>query len=160
METGFTRQEALRLTGLTSNQISYLDRIGLVKPKKIGHPKHPTVIYTWEQLLEIKAITRLREKVSPEEMRQAIDYLRSEGYQSSLFQMGLLSFNSKLYWVKDEGELKKKVIELTTRNQGQIVMHTVDPIGDVISEVYEEAKKNYVLDFDKRAKGTPLETHG
>lgn len=156
MESGFTRQETLRLTGLTSNKLSYLDRTDLVKPKKIGNPKHPTVIYSWEQILEIKTISRLREKISLQEIRQVINYLKQENYDFSIFKMSLLFFNSKLYWVKDEDELRKKVIELTGKYRGQFVIHSVTPIGDIITELWEEAKKHHVLDFDKRAKAIPL----
>nr|WP_290224086.1 MerR family transcriptional regulator [Trichocoleus desertorum] len=159
MESGFSRQETLRLTGLSSHQLSYLDRTELVIPKKFGHPKHPSVIYTWEQILEIKTVTRLREELSPQEIRVAIDSLKNQDYDSSLFKMKLLFFNSKLYWIKDEESLKSKIIELIENCQGQILMHTADPIGDVVSELWTEAKKHHVLDFDKRARALALGVH-
>lgn len=150
METGFTRQEVLRLTGLTSNKLSYLDRTGLVIPEKFGNPKHPTVVYSFEQILQIKTIYRLREELSLQEIRQVISYLKKENYKLCLFKMHLLFFNAKLYWVKDEDDLKQKIIELTGKNRGQIVLQAVEPIGDVLAELREEAEKNRVLDFDKR----------
>ncbi|MEP0868840.1 MerR family transcriptional regulator [Trichocoleus desertorum AS-A10] len=156
MKSGFTRQETLQLTGITSNQLSYLDRTDVVKPEKSGNLKHPKVIYSWEQVLQIKTISRLRESLSLQEIRQVIDYLKRENYNPSLFKMGLLFFNSNLYWVKDEDELKSIVIELTGKNRGQIIIHSVQEIGNVIDELRREAERNQVLDFDKRIQGTPL----
>ena len=70
--------------------------------------------------------------------------------------MSLLFFNSKLYWVQDEEDLRKKVIELTRKNRGQIVAHSLHPIGDIISDIWKKAEKNKVLDFDKRAEAKPV----
>ena len=157
MRNGFSRQETLGLTGLTSNQLSYLDKLGLVVPHRSGHPKHPTVTYTPEQVLEIQLIKRLREKVSNQEIKEALELLKSRNYDPLLFNVRLLSFNSKLYWIENEDELQKNIVELTGKNKGQILMFTVDPIGDVVSELWNEAVKNEVLDFEKRARETPLE---
>lgn len=153
MRGGFTRQETLRLTGITSNKLSYLERTGLVIPaSRTGHPKHPSVTYTFEQILQIKTIYRLREELSLQEIRKVLDYLERENYKPSLFEMGLLFFNSKLYWVKDENALHKKIIELTGKYRGQIVMQKVDPIGDVFEELRQEAEKHHVWDFNERVK--------
>jgi DNA-binding transcriptional MerR regulator len=82
--SGFTRQETLALTGITSSRLSYLDRTGLVAPVKFGNAKHPQVVYSWEQVLEIKTIGRLREKLSLQEIRKVIDFLRAREHKPSL----------------------------------------------------------------------------
>ena len=150
----------MRLTNLSSHQLSYLDKTELVRPKKFGNLKHPVVVYSWSQILEIKTIIRLREKLSLQEVRAVLDYLGKENYKPSLFKMSLLFFNSKLYWVKDQDELRTQIVELTKGHIGQIILHTADPIGDVILEVQKEAQnhKDKVPDFDTRTKGTPLNT--
>lgn len=158
MKSGFNRQETLRLTGLTSNQLSYLEKLDLVAPDKSGHPKHPTVRYSAEQILEIQLIKRLRAKISNQEIKQALEFLKNRNYEPSLFEIRLLSFNSKLYWIEEEGNLQEIVVELTGKAKGQIVMFTIDPIGDVVSELWEEARSSEVLDFEKRARSTALET--
>lgn len=157
MKSGFNRQEALRLTGLTSNQISYLEKLDLVVPEKSGHPRHPAVRYSAEQILEIQLIKRLREKISNQEIKQALEYLKTRNYDPSLFKIKLLSFNSKLYWLEQEGDLKKIVMRLTEESEDQIMMFTIEPIGDVASELWEEARSSEVLDFEKRIGSTTLE---
>ena len=157
MSNGFTRQETMILTGLTSNQLSYLDRTDLVTPRKEGHPRHPKITYSAEQILEIQLIKKLREKVSPKEVESALDYLKSKDYDPPLLNVRLLSFNKNLYWIKNEENLKSLIMELVEKNKGEIVMLTIEPIGDVISEIWEERRKSRVLDFEKRIKGTALE---
>ena len=61
---GFTRRETIALIGTTSNRLQYLERAELIIPKRIGISKKPTVLYTWEQILEIRAIKNLRQEVS------------------------------------------------------------------------------------------------
>ncbi|MCY7331128.1 MAG: hypothetical protein LH649_00375 [Pseudanabaena sp. CAN_BIN31] len=51
MTNGFTRQETIDLTGIDSGRLSYLDRTKLVVPLKFGNPKHPKVVYSWQQVL-------------------------------------------------------------------------------------------------------------
>ena len=147
----------MRLTGLTSNQISYLEKLNLVVPEKNGHPRHPAVRYSAEQILEIQLIKRLREKISNQEIEQALECLRSRNYDSSLFKVKLLSFNSKLYWLEKEGDLQKIVVKLVSESKDRIAMFTIDPIGDVVSELWEEGRSNEILDFEKRVKSTTLE---
>ena len=69
MASGFTRQETIALTSISSGRLSYLDRTGLVVPEKFGNPQHPKVVYKWQQILEIKTIERLREKLSLQETK-------------------------------------------------------------------------------------------
>jgi hypothetical protein len=47
------------------------------------------------------------------------------------------------------------VLQASRKNKGQIVIHQIAIIGEVIVELH--ARKDKVLDFDKRARGTPLE---
>jgi DNA-binding transcriptional MerR regulator len=61
---GFTRTETLALTETTSNRLQYLEKAGLIIPQRIGKSRKPTVIYTWEQVLEIRAIKHLRQEIS------------------------------------------------------------------------------------------------
>ena len=81
MASGFTRQETIALTSISSGRLSYLDRTGLVVPEKFGNPQHPKVVYKWQQILEIKTIERLREKLSLQETRKVLDFLKSRNHE-------------------------------------------------------------------------------
>lgn len=158
MERHFSRQEVLRLTGVTSNKLSYLDRTKLVCPKRIAlqGSQRPQVIYTLSQVLQIKTIYRLREELSLQEIRKVLDELEKRGYELSLFKMNLLFFNGELFLLDGESEVNEKIIQLTGKYRGQIILHKVDPIGNIVEELHREAQKHHILDFEKRVEGTPI----
>lgn len=156
MDRGFTRQEVLSLTSLTSGRLSYLDRTGLVTPNKVGNPKRPKVIYSLEQILQIKVIERLREKLSLQEIRKVISFLEEQEYSPSLFTSKLVLVDSQLYLIENWEKFGTFVLEASGKNKGQIVIHQIGKIGEVLSELRTKAEKNHVLDFDKRIDGTPL----
>ena len=155
MVSGLTRQETISLTGVSSSRLSYLDSTGLASPEKFGNPKHPKVIYSWEKILQIKIIDRLREKLSLQEIRKVLEFLEQRNYRPSLFQCNLVFIDDQLYLIEDWQDFGLKVLEASGKNKGQLVIHQIGAIGEVIVEL--QARKDEVLDFDKRAKGTPLE---
>ena len=147
---GFTRQETISLTGISSSRLSYLDRTDLVNPQKFGNSKHPKVIYTWEQVLEIKTIERLREKISLQEIRKVLNFLREKNHKISFFTHTLVFVNQQLYLIEDLEKFGLTILEASGNNKGQVVIKEVGAVGDVISELFKEAEKHQVLDFDKR----------
>jgi DNA-binding transcriptional MerR regulator len=157
MVSGFTRQEAIFLTGLNSGRLSYLDETGLVKPEKFGNPKRPKVIYSWEQILQLKIIDRLRERLSLQEIRKVIEFLKERNYKPSLFTCNLVFVGKQLYLIEDWKEFGMMVLNASGESKGQIAIYQIGEIGEVFSELQREAEKHHVLDFDKRIKGTPLE---
>lgn len=156
MASGFTRQETLALTGISSGRLSYLDRTGLVLPIKFGNPKHPSVIYSWEQVLQIKTIERLRETLSLQEIRKVLDFLEKRGYEPSIFKCQLALIGSELYLIEDWEEFGKQVLKVSGKNKGQVAIQSIGSIGDVISDLWKEAEDHHILDFEKRTQGTPL----
>jgi DNA-binding transcriptional MerR regulator len=150
MTNGFTRQETICLTGIDSGRLSYLDRTKLVMPLKFGNPKHPKVVYSWQQVLEIKTIERLREHLTLQEIRKVLIFLKEYDYEPSFFVHKLVLVNSQLYLVEDIRQFGLSVLEASGANRGQVVIHEVGAIGDIISELMSEAEKHHVLDFEKR----------
>lgn len=155
MINGFTRQETIALTGITSSRLSYLDRSNLVVPQKIGNRKHPKVVYTWKQVLEIKTIQRLRENLSLQEIRKVLHFLRERDYKTTFFEHSLVFVNSQLYLVENLQNFGLTVLEASGKNKGQVIIREVGAVGDVISELWQEAQRHQVLDFDKRAGNIP-----
>ncbi|MBW4490754.1 MAG: MerR family transcriptional regulator [Trichocoleus desertorum ATA4-8-CV12] len=156
MISGFTRQEALSITGITSGRLSYLDETGLVKPQRIGASKRPRVVYSVGQIIELKVISRLREKLSLQEIRTVIAFLKSRNYEQSLFNCNLIFVDAELYLIEDWESFGTMVLKASGKNKGQIVIHEIGKIGEVISDLRREAEKHQVLDFEKRIQGTPL----
>ncbi|BCL33614.1 hypothetical protein [Nostoc sp. MS1] len=150
MASGFTRQETIALTGIKSGRLSYLDRTGLVVPEKFGNPQHPKVIYKWQQILEIKTIEILSQKLPLQQIRRVLNFLKSRNYEYSFFQHRLVLVNSQVYLIEDMQDFGLMVLETSGKNQGQVVINEIGEIGDVITELAREAEKHHVLDFDKR----------
>ncbi len=144
------------MTGAKPGNLSYLDRTGLIIPAKEGNLKRPTVIYSVEQVLQIKIIERLREKLSLQEIRKVLKFLHGRNYKPSLFSCNLVLIGEQAYLIEDERDFGFRVLEASGKNKGQVVIHEIGPIGDVITELRRQAQDS-VLDFDKRAKGTLLE---
>lgn len=145
------------MTSAKPGNLSYLDRTGLVKPSKEGDPQHPTsVIYSVEQVLQIKVIERLRERLSLQEIRRVLEFLANRNYTPSLFSCNLVMLDKQVYLIEDTCDFGVQVLKASGRNRGQVVIHDVGQIGDVISEL-REAAIDKVLDFPKRVKGTLLE---
>jgi DNA-binding transcriptional MerR regulator len=149
----FTRQETIVLSGNTAGKLSYLDRKNIVCPQKIGGVGRPTCLYTWEQLLELRIIYHLRQDASLQQLRQALEYLKSEGDRESLASKTLIAMDNKIYFVANKiGEVENFLIELSGKNQGQIVLHSVLKISAIVSEIWDKAQEVKILDFESRAK--------
>ena len=153
---GFTRRELITMTGAKPGNLSYMDRTGLVTPTKIGNLKRPVVIYTIEQVLQIKIIERLRERLSLQEIRKVLIFIQERNYKPSLFQCNLVLIGEQAYLIEDQSKFGSVVLEASGKNKGQIVIHEIGPIGDIIADLKREAR-GHVMDFDKRTKGTLLE---
>lgn len=156
MTSGFTRQEALSITGISSGRLSYLDKTELISPLRIGNPKRSKVIYSVGQIIELKVISRLREKLSLQEIRKVVEFLKSRNYEQSLFDCNLIFVDDQLYLIEDWEKFGTMVLTASGKNKGQIVIHEIGKIGEVLSDLRREAERHEVLDFEKRIQGTPL----
>jgi len=146
---GFTRKEVMALTGLKSGRLSYFDRTKLVQPEKIGDPKHPVVLYAWEQLLELRAITKLRDSLPLQQIRQIIQFLRKSGYEDGLYNKPLLFINSSLCLATEKNELGERLaMEVLGNHSGQLVFDWIDPLGRLDQEVEEDARTNPAINFE------------
>ena len=143
METIFSRQQAIELSGLSSGQLSRLDKAGIIQPTKLGSTAHPTVLYSLNQVLELRTLAALRQKLSMQEIKKVIDHLREHEFEPTLFGKFLIFCNDELYWIT-LNDLSEAIFKLSGKNKGQIVLKAVHPIGDVISGLQEEVKRREV----------------
>lgn len=78
----YTRQDLMKVTGIKSGSLSYLDSQGIVSPEKIGNPAHPVVLYSLDDLLAIAAIMEMkREGLSLFEIRKVIERNQRLGFK-------------------------------------------------------------------------------
>lgn len=74
----FTRQEVVRLIGVNNNDLDYYDRKGMVKPEKKGTIKK-YLCYSWEQILELKTIKKLKDVNIPlQTIRKILENLQKK----------------------------------------------------------------------------------
>ncbi|WP_179071982.1 MerR family transcriptional regulator [Nostoc sp. C057] len=154
MSNLFSRQEVLKLTGLSSGQLSRLDKSGVVEPTKLGSESHPVVLYTLNQVLELRAIARLREQLSMQEIRKVVDYIRKHGFDKSLSGKFLIFCNEHLYWVKSD-ESVETIVKLSGKNKGQVVIKAIHPIGDILSDLEKEIQRRESASSKKSNQKTP-----
>jgi DNA-binding transcriptional MerR regulator len=161
---GFTRQETLKLTQCTSSRLSYLEKVGLVIPERIGLSKKPVVIFSWEQLLEIKAIKNLREdNISLQTVRKIVEFLNQYGYDDGLKDKKLVVVDDEVFWVRsDMTDLGRHIAALTVASNkdqvGQFVLIVIPALVDIVNEIWETAQNSNVIDFESfkfRAKARP-----
>jgi DNA-binding transcriptional MerR regulator len=159
---GFTRRETIDLAETTSNRLQYLERVGLVVPQRIERSSQPTVIYSWEQLLEIRAIKNLRQEISLQTVRKIVDVLNKYGFDDRLRDKQLVAINDDVFWIRQDWEdfskqMPKalKVASKKGKGIGQYTLIVIPTLIEVVDEVWLAAEKSKVVDmesFRKRAK--------
>ena len=160
---GFTRQETLKLTQCTSSRLSYLEKVELVVPERIGVSRKPVVIFSWEQLLEIKAIKNLRKDISLQTVRKIVEFLNHHGYNDGIKDKKLVVVDDEVFWVKsDMTDLGPRIAALTVASKkgraGQFVLTVIEPLADIVDEIWRTAQQSEVIDFESfkaRAKAQP-----
>ncbi len=158
MEGVFSRQQALDLTGLSSGQLSRLDKSGIVVPTKLGGNSHrPTVLYSLSQVWELKTIGVLRQKLSIQEINLVVEYLRKNNFEPTLLGKYLIFCNLQLYWITPD-ELGAAVIERIGKNKGIVVLKAVHPIGESILNVQCEADNRQSWDSSQSSKKITLQS--
>lgn len=159
---GFTRSETLVLTETTSNRLQYLEMKELIIPQRIGKSRRPTVIYSWEQILEIRAIKHLRQEISLQAVRKIVEFLNESGFDDSLRDKQLVVIDNEVFWIRQDWQdfpekmpSAVKVAGKSGRGVGQYVLLVIPTLTEIVDEVWDVARKSDVIDFDsfrQRAK--------
>lgn len=155
---GFTRKEVIDLAGTTSNRLQYLERASLITPHRLEKTGRATVLYTWEQLLEIRAIKNLRQSISLQTVRKIIEFLNKSGFDDSLRDKQLICVDEEVYWVNRNWEEMPEILKVAAKrgkSVGQYTLLVIPALIDIVDEVWEAAEKSNVVDmasFQQRAK--------
>jgi hypothetical protein len=168
IKDGFTRKEAMTLTGTSSNQLQYLEREKLVCPNReyCNGQNKARISYTWEQILEIKAISKLAKATSLQTTRKVISFFKDHFRESKLRDKQLVIVGDEVYWIKydhwsDLGEKLSalKVADKRNKGVGQYTLIIVPALIDIVSEVWEVAESSNQINmksFQLRAKLKPF----
>ncbi len=134
----------------------------MIVPQKYGNPKKPTVIYSWEQVLEIRAISHLRQKISLQTVRKIIHFLHQSRFKHCFHDLHLVVVNDEVFWVMEDWSDMPQVMTVADQNnqhKGQFVLIIIPQLASIILEIWEEAKQSSIIDFDtfkQRAKAKPI----
>lgn len=104
-ENLFSRQDAIALTGIDSNDIHYWEKAGLINAVRFGKTRKPVVLYSYENLVKLCIIKELRET------GRSLPYVRE--FLSLCNQFKMIAGDSYL-----TQELDGKISELQKLNTG------------------------------------------
>jgi hypothetical protein len=152
MSTLFTRSELCRLTGLTLSQIVTAEGYGIITP--VSQIKGTLRYgYTWGDLVELMAYSKLREVCTVRKITQAVETLSRLKLSNTLSDKRLLAYGDLLVWIDDTADsLSSKIIELTGKNPGQTVFTFT--YSDLLEEIWDRGSV-IIHDFEKRAEDKP-----
>lgn len=147
----FNRAETVDLTGLSLSQLMTLEKNKLVVPTR-GEGRDNTgasILYSWPQVIEIRAIAKLRQSCSYPTLKRAAVVLQEMTNQPNLSDKRLVAYGNEVYWIVDSPEnFHETVTQLTGANPGQILISFT--CSELIAEIRQRSRQ--VLDFTSRAQ--------
>ncbi|MCU0569948.1 MAG: MerR family transcriptional regulator [Oculatellaceae cyanobacterium Prado106] len=119
----FTRQETARLTGCTPSHLAYLEKVGLITPHRVKDGSRQP-FFSWDQLLEIRAIKSLRQRLSLQSVRKIVNFFTQHGYSYSLRDKQIVVVGYEAFWINPEpsefSSVFPSVIQVMGREEPQI----------------------------------------
>lgn len=124
----FPRRHAVVLARSSPGRLAYLEKTGIVVPQRAGQPPRLEVLYSWEQILEIRAISRLRQHLSFQTIRKILQYFDDHGVGRTLRDKHLVMGSQGVSWVRSDAA-SPQVIHLVDYGcsfMGQYVLASLD----------------------------------
>lgn len=142
---GFTAQQACRLTGCTSHQLRYWDKVDLVRPsiQSTGGRPGKRRLYAFRDLVALRVVRSLLDNgMSVQRVRRAWDYLRrTADMDGHLAEVKLVTDGRSIFRVAaDEDEL------LDALREGQLAFFVA--INEITLEVEEDVTR-FELDRER-----------
>ena len=147
----FTRRETVILTRTSSARLAYLARTGIVMPTAGTGDDARQVYYTWQQILELRAIRHLRRQVSLQMIRKILAFLEGTGGDRCLHNKHLIIEDGEVHWVQPQPDQVPQVVQVAARadrHVGQLKLTTLPSLTNLADEVWETARCSKVIDFE------------
>jgi DNA-binding transcriptional MerR regulator len=155
----FTRRETVILTRTSSARLTYLAKTGIVVPIAGADNTAQKAYYTWEQILELRAIRHLRRQVSLQMIRKVLAFLEGTG-GGALHDKHLVIEDGVIHWVRSRGNTAPQVVQVAARadrHVGQLNLVTLPSLMNFADDVWETARSAKVIDFESfRQRAVPL----
>lgn len=149
MLQGFTRKDALEISGLSEGELYYLKSAGLVLPQQGSQNT-----FTAENILDILIVRRLKKRLKSPRLLQVLRHLRANGYDTRLFRMEMVFSGDSILWNDVEDPFSGAIVEGLHKNRRMNCL--IEPLGDVTAALWDRKYPIGVLDFNKRIEGTVL----
>jgi DNA-binding transcriptional MerR regulator len=139
-ENYFTRQDILKICNITIKQLCYLEEKNLIDAVKKAHLK----LYTWHQLIEIKIISKLRENISLQKVRNAKEYLSILGETTDFRDKILIASFEQIYFIKYDDKAKI-ITQITGKGKGETVLFLLD-----MNEFLNDIDRQNIVNFETK----------
>ncbi|MEM6835785.1 MAG: MerR family transcriptional regulator [Cyanobacteria bacterium P01_C01_bin.120] len=146
----FTRRETVILTRTSAARLTYLARTGVVVPLSEDSAAKQ-LYYTWEQILELRAIRHLRRQVSLQMIRKILAFLEGTAGDRALHDKHLIISNGEVSWLQPQENMEPQVVQVAAkanRHVGQLKLMTLPSLINFADEVWETARNSKVIDFE------------
>lgn len=161
---GFTRKETMELAGCSSGRLAHLEQSWAIIPYRYEELGKKTVVsFSWEQLLEIRAIEYLRqENILVCTVREIIKFLAKNGYGESLKGKQLVAVNDLVFWLEsDWSNFGANIPDLLKANEEnkavrQYILVVIPPLTNIVDDILEVAKHSTTIDFESFQQRTKI----
>lgn len=155
----FTRRETVILTRTSPTRLAYLSRIGVIVPIAGEGAEAKQSYYTWEQILELRAIRRLRHQVSLQMIRKILAFLEGSGC-GALHDKHLVIEDGAIHWVQSRANKDPQVVQVAARADRHVGQFKLVPLPSLIhfaDDGWEPTYRSKVVDFESfRQRVVPL----
>ncbi|HEY9738377.1 MAG TPA: hypothetical protein V6D06_18920 [Trichocoleus sp.] len=147
----FTRRETQVLTRSSSSRLVYLEKTGIIVPHRAEPDSKAVLFYTWDQILEIRAINQLRRQVSFQTIRKVVQFLDEHGFDRSLRDKLLVTTNGEVNWIVPFSSTAPHVIQVVGKCRcpaGQLLLTAFPQLLGLVDELGKGTKVAKVIDFE------------
>jgi len=155
----FTRRETVILTRTSPSRLAYLARTGIVVPYRYTtRARVHQVYYSWEQILELRAIRQLRRQVSLQMIRKVLTFLEDIGSDRTLRNKNLVITNGAVAWVQTPQGTTPKIVQVATKTDqhvGQLQLMPLPSLGAAAGPFRSIPEHAKVIDLEKFRQRIP-----
>ena len=138
----FNREQVMILAEVTSKQLSHWQKLGLIIPyleERKGNTRS-ACFYTFEQVIKLKLISKLRKKISFQKIREVNFNLEGFVEKKDLKDKLVVVLSDEIKIIKRE-ELSNLALNLVGKELEQQPIYGILSMEDIYLEMVESAKK-------------------
>lgn len=148
------------LAHVSSSRLAYLDRQKVIVPQKMGITKKPQIIYSWEQVLQIRVLTYLKQKITLAMTKKIVRYFNDVGLVVNWGDRHLVIIEDEIYAVESDWSNMPDIMRAAffEHNGDEFLVVVLPNLDKVITDVWRVAVDSDSIDNDsflERAKADP-----